>query len=298
MRHVALSQDFTAIASTSVLPRHLYVLMDNAPVAIHHVEAQAQRIVNKPDSAFPVNVEIYNILVPGNFVRQTTYPELRGVLSGTGDTLLIALSVLPTNGGLIVWKPITLDTIPFGHILTIADVVHDGVRRIEEYRKAGKPLDCLITSRINLFPIIKREERYWVPDTEVFTQYFVVQPLSTKSLAQADFVTINIKSPLVSPDAPWRTIRALLPAEINYEYTPYRGITLESIDKGVFAFWSSPFIGVSHPSRMHVGIGKFKYKPGIGIISGKYAQYFYNFNPFGYKINFNSITVNGKVMVR
>ena len=294
--NAAQCQTLSAIDSASIWPRRVYVALDNVPFAIHQV--QAQRTTQGANVASPVTVEIYNLLVPAAVARQLAYPNSRGELFVTGDTLLVTISVLPNKDGAVVWKPISLDTISARYMLSMTDVIRDGGQRIKEYRKAGKPKDHLLTSRINLFPIVQRQGRYWTPDAYVLTQYFIVQPLLTKSLALTDYVTINTKSPIVPVDATWRTIRALLPSKGNYEYSTAIGIVLEKTHQGMFEFWSRPQINVSHPGLRHFGIGSFEYKPGIGLVSGKYAQYFYELNPLDFQMNFDSVVIDGKVRLR
>ena len=293
----SLGQSFTAVDSASVWPRHAYVLLNDSNFPIHHV--LAQRTEKSKNTVSPLSVEIYNILVPAAIIYQmSSVARQSDTVFNLKDTLLITLSVLPNNKGKINWIPIDMDTIPVNHLLSLTDVVRDGKRRVEAYRLAGNPKDHLLTSRINLFPIVKRQGRFWTPSPYVLTEYFLIRSCVTKSLEGADYVVINDKSPLVPFDAPWRDIRELLPKKGNYEYSTAMGIVLSNKQRGVAEFWSRPEVNVSHPGLRHFGIGFFEYKPGIGLMSGKYPYYFHELNPLDSQIFFDHIIVDGKTMLR
>lgn len=294
----AKSQVLTAVDSASIWPRRVYVRLDECQFPIHY--AQAHQINNAPGKVPPVSIEIYNLLVPAGKVQQlfTSVAAHHKRVFGTEDSLLVTLSILPNSKGMIDWQPVDLDAIPAKHLVSTADIIRDGGERIEAYRSAGNPRDHLLTTRTNLFPIIRRQGRYWAPSSYVLTEYFLIQPRTTHSLAQADYVTINVKSPIISFGAPWRDIRALLPAKRNYEYSMAMGIALEGKHQGLFEFWSRPEINISHPGLRHFGIGVFMYKPGIGIVSGQYAQYFYKLNPLNWQITFDRIMVDNNTKIK
>jgi hypothetical protein len=293
----SLGQSFTAVDSASVWPRHAYVVLNDSHFPIHHVFAQR---TEKSASPMPsVSVEIYNLLVPAAIVHQmSSVAKQSDSVFNLKDTLLISLSILPNNKGKISWIPIDMDTIPVNHLLSLTDVVRDGKRRVELYRLAGNPKDHLLTSRINLFPIVKLQGRFWTPSTYVLTEYFLIRSYVTKSLESADYVVINDKSPTVPFDAPWRDIRELLPKKGNYKYSTAMGIVLSSKQRGIAEFWSRPEVNVSHPGLRHFGVGVFEYKPGIGLVSGKYAYYFHELNPLDSQIFFDHIVVDGKTVLR
>lgn len=298
--NVAWCQVLTAIDSASIWPHRVYVVLENAPFPIHHVQTQSTG--NKGNNSSTVTVEIYNLLVPAtsihNFIPASE--NIRGYLFTASDTLLITLSALPDDKGKIVWQPIDPDTISMRHRLSLVDVARDGARRLLAYRQAGKPPEHTLTTRINLFPVVQKQGRYWVPSSFVLTQYFLVQPRATSLLTHTDYVTINVKSPALSYDAPWRTMVALLPADSQQRYTRTMpiGIVREGTYRGMTEFWSRPPMTISHPGLRYFGIGIFEYKPGIGVISGGYAHYFQEFTPFFSRIFFDHVVVDGKAILR
>ncbi len=300
------AQAFTAIDSSSLWPSHAYVVLqaENALFPVHHVQAQGDRkgfYTNRPQLA---HLEIYNLLIPA-CISQQLINQHHTFLKN--DTLLISFSMLPDSSGNILWQPIDLDTIPTGHLRSLDTVVHEAMQRIVTYRQAGNPKDHRISTRFNLFPIIQRQGRYWVPKQNVLTQYFLVRTALTHSLVLNDYITINVKSPAISPSAPWRTIRALLPKKGNYPFSHAMGIARERSYQDVHKFWSRPEISVYHDSALppknniyssglrEFGIGAFEYKPRIGIVAGAYNSYFNLMNP---RVKFGAIIVDDKMRLR
>ena len=292
----------------------LYIVLRNASFPIHHIRAQA---LKSESSTKPVSLEIYNLLIPATTI-QTLAPTVdadtsQDVVLVPSDTLLITLSVLPNIEGVIEWKPISLDTISAGRLLPLSIVVKEARRCLAANRKTNSPQDCQQTRSRNLLPIVWREGRYWtpksvivsdsfrdglparmqrewpqVPSPYVMMQCFLIRSYATCYLDRADYVTINIKSPTLSFDAPWRVVRTLLPPKVNYTYSLGMGLVPEGVFEGVFEFWSRP----------RVSSGVFEYKPGIGLISGSYDDYFYDLNPVMPRLHFDDIVLDGKIRLR
>lgn len=303
-----------AIDSASHRYVRRYAVLKDVPFATHHIQALASGV---NDKSAPVYVEIYNILVPATRIKQSTphanTAQKQNAVFEKGDTLLVTLSILPNTKGIIEWEVIKPDTIANGQLLSVSDVVREGQQRLAAYRKAGSPKDYLLVSCVDLFPVVQRNGQYWtpksviapdpffdglpaymrrewyrVPSPYVLTQFFLIRSHATQYIDHADYMTINIKSPFLSSDAPWRTVRELLPATSHYEYSPAMGIVPEGVFRGVFEFWSRP----------RIGSGVFEYKPGIGLLSGSYNDYFYELDPGKPRLFFDRIIVDDKIHLR
>jgi hypothetical protein len=296
----AWGQGLTALDSASLWPPRVYVVLENAPFPIHHVQTQSTG--HKTNTSGTITVEIYNLLVPATDIRLfiPTSENIRGYGFTPGDTLLVTLSALPDATGNVVWQPIDPDTVATRCRFSLPDVVRDGARRVRAYRQAGNPPEHVLTTRINLFPIVRKQGRYWAPGPFVLTQYFLIRPRTTSRLARADYVTINVKSPALSYDAPWRTMLALLPADGQYRYTRAMpiGIVREGTYRGVTECWSRPSIMISHPGLRYFGMEIFEYKTGVGVVSGRYAHYFQDFTPFFSRMFFDHVIIDGKTLLR
>ncbi|WP_110980539.1 hypothetical protein [Hymenobacter sediminis] len=236
-------------------------------------------------------METYNLLIPAT----------AGKSWRKGDTLLIAFSLLPNKQGAITWSPLALDTLPAGMLRSLPEVVRDGFARVQAYDQAGKPRDHLLITQDRLLPVVRRAGRYWVPGPYVMTQYFRIRSQATSSLVQTDYVTINIKSPAVSSDAPYRTLRALFPPDVPYEWALFSpiGIVREGAYHGRYEFWSRPPWDMGHvPFSRYYGADIFEYKPGIGLLSGRYRWYFKELDWSKPNAYFDQITVDGHTQLR
>jgi|GEM_PF-4302669 len=296
----AQCQVFTATDSASIWPHRVYVVLEETPFPVHHVQSQSTG--NKTAQFGIVSVEIYNLLIPVSSIHKFI-PAEKNIYSNSfiaGDTLLITLSALPDNKGNVLWQPVDLDTISSRHRLSVMDVARDGAQRLLAYHQTGTPPNHALVTRTNLFPVVQRQGHYWTPSSFVLTQYFLVRSRATSSLIQTDYVTINVKSPVLSSDAPWRTMLALLPATSKHNYTRTMpiGIVREGTYRGMSEFWSRPSIMVSHPGLRDFGIGVFEYKPGFGVVSGQYAHYFQEFTPFFSRMFFSHVMLDGKRVLR
>lgn len=300
----AWSQEERSFGTAYQWPHQQYVVLSDSLFPLHHVLAQGTRQARWP-AVRPVaaaSLEIYNLFVPLTPQHPAKRPLTAiGATWHQGDTLLISFSLLPNNQGRIDWQPITLDTIPAGKLRSLLEVVHEGFARIRTYDQAGKPTNQLLTTQHQLLPIVRRHGQYWVPGPYVLTQYFRVRSTATRSLAHTDYVTINVKSPPVDWNAPYRTLRALLPSPLVYEHTPFlpMGIVRAGAYRGVYEFWSRSIWTTEHePNPLYYGVGIFEYKPAIGLLSGQYWAYFHLLDPGLTDIFFDRITVDEKTQVR
>ncbi|MGI4874311.1 MAG: hypothetical protein ACRYFX_24405 [Janthinobacterium lividum] len=300
----AWSQEERSFGTAYQWPYQQYVVLSDSLFPLHHVLAQGTRQARWPEVG-PVaaaSLEIYNLLVP----LTPKHPAERPLTATDatwhkGDTLLISFSLLPNNQGRISWQPITLDTISASKMRSLLEVVQEGFARIRTYDQAGKPTNQLLTTQRQLLPIVRRQGHYWVPGPYVLTQYFRVRSAATRSLAQTDYVTINVKSPQVDSNAPYRTLRALLPSPLVYKYTHAlpMGIIRAGAYRDVYEFWSrSPWTTEHEPNPLYYGSGIFEYKPSIGLLTGQYWAYFHLLDPGTADIFFDHITVDEKTHLR
>ncbi|WP_223654423.1 hypothetical protein [Hymenobacter psoromatis] len=144
--------------------------MTDSLFPVPHV--QAQSTAESLGIEGPVSLALLHLLVPA-FTGHRLAPPATGSPAAwlaKGDTLLVALSARPPNRGVIEWRPLDLDTIPAGQLRSLADVVRDGQQRSATYRQAGNPANRLPGPRLKLFPLVRRQGRYWVPGPVVLTE--------------------------------------------------------------------------------------------------------------------------------
>jgi len=249
----------------------MYIVLDKADFPIHHVRTQR----SGSSEIASAEVELYNLLFAQKS-RQRLPPELSRqgsdkVLLPT-DTLLITLSVLSDEQGRIHWYPVRLDSIPAQQQLSFAALVRNGYQLLQANEKL-LPTPWVpsrsLPRRRDIYPVVKRDGRYWTTDNYVLTEYFRVRVVPKAPLWASDNVTINYRSQVFSKEV----IRARRLLEDGLEERLATRYVLGGKIKGAYAFWSRPF-AASHAGLMDYGVGEFMYKPGIGLISGKYYVYF------------------------
>ena len=292
------AQDLTAIDSISIWPSRVYVVLpQDSLFTIHHVVAQAPGHWRNPTGT--VSLEIYDLLVPAAAVQRlipaSSSPS--NDLFIPGDTLLITLAILPTDVGTADWQPIALDTVPARCRLSVRDLVRDGLRHLSAYCAAGNAPNHLLLTRLNLFPVVRRQGQYWSPRSTVLTEYFLVRSLPVHLRTQINYAAINTKGPSLSRNAPWRVIGAWLPPEYQYRNLWPIGLVHDSVHTSMYSFWSRPPVGTTHPTLRYFGSGQFIYKPGIGLISGKYPTYS-SISGLILPDRFDHIIVDGRVRLR
>jgi hypothetical protein len=293
----ASAQSLSAIDSVSIFPNHVYVLLQDSIFPIHHI--QAKTAPDNRSEERSITLEIYNLLLPATTVNRLVTSS--DIFLQKSDSLLITLSILPDSQGNINWRLINLDTISSKYHTSLRKVIQDGAKRLAVYTRMGRPQDHLIVSRTNLRPIVKRQGQYWTPIDDVFTEYFLIRSRKISDLSQADYMTINIKGPMVAYDAPYRTLRSLLPLGISYTYTHTlpMGIVLSSKHNGIYQFWSRAQATPLHVPGLHYyGNEIFEYKPGIGIISGSYHSYYYSASNVELPAFFKNVLLDGNNRLR
>lgn len=209
-------------------------------------------------------IEIINILIPFAQIYQLK-PSFKkeSVNSTKGDTLLIAMSLLPYTTGDIQWKLIQLDTISVERLHSLSSIVKIGFERINLYRKAGSPGSHTILCQDDLKPIVHWHGKYWIPSPYVLTEYFQIHSYPTEMFSATDMATINIKSHPFTKEALLQEKRL----RTSNTHAQLDGIssgnTLQRYSKGQYEFWSNPSVMLSHPDALHYGSREFIYQPGI-----------------------------------
>jgi len=249
-------------------PTASYVILNLARPDIHHV--LTERTGDNYIGITSAKVEIYNILRP--------QPKQPGKPST--DTLLISLSILPLPDGQLVWKSIQADSLSKLPLLSIDALTKLANERIISYFHKGKPLNRVELSRDSIVPIVQRGNRYYLANTYVLTSFFIVRPHTIHSLNQADMATIDSNSPLFSADSLLNVASSQSGNKHAQLWAAVQtGNIIQSKSSGYYEFWSNPRPS-SHANWLYYGMDRFLYKPGIGIVSGKYEAFFSERNQF------------------
>ena len=253
-------------------PGRAYVVLRGAPFPVHHVRADCS------GEGFlfvaPMRVEVLNLLVPPAVWRGWAAPP-PGVW-GPADTLLVVFSVLPDARGAVHWDRLAPDTLPTDQLLPLRALVRAGAAAVAVSLRPGASLDHELTTSERLVPVVYRHGAYWAPRSGVLTQYVRVRTRAARRLAWPDYATLDVGRPRVDRDAPWRTIRALLPADAPYpfrRFLPPLGLAVQEALGGVYTCWSRPEQTTSHPGARLSGLGTFDYRPGVGVLHGTYPGY-------------------------
>ena len=229
-------------------------------------------------------VDIVNIFLPANFVRQTLRQtqdlQLLNGLFGR-ERLLVTMAVLPLpQSGQVRWVPIDLDSIRTRQVSwqTVAD---DCYTRLFNYKAVAVPgvRDEDKHRRMDFYPVIKRGTQYLTPAHQVLTDYFVVLPRPTWFPTLADNVTINCLARPFTP-ADLACLAAQQPTPVSPPHSPFAPqweltdkLLLQQMDGGVYTFWSVPHFA-SHGGVYESGAVEFQFQPTVGLVSGKYPAYF------------------------
>jgi hypothetical protein len=243
--------------------RPQYLLLADYPHAVHHVVTQ--RTGTQYLHITPVTVEIFNLLLPR---------------PASADSLLITCSLLPDVLGPLQWRQVQLDSIPPSQLLSRAQLLREAQQRLMAFEQAGRPFSRTLLSSQDVLPLVKRENKYYLPRATVLTSFFLLKPGAVHTIAQASLALIDVKSPVFATDD---LLQALIKRTGNSHAQLWAGVRagnlLQGRQHGHYEFWSSvqPY---SHPSLLHQVLVGFLYQPGIGIVSGKYEAYFAAYDQF------------------
>lgn len=195
------------------------------------------------------------------------------------DQLLVTMALLPNKStGFVAWEPIEADTLKNKPQVALNKVLQDCYARLFAY-KAAQPYVNAMTRRLDFRPVILRDGRYWTTHNTVLTEYFLVRGQPLWFLTGTDNVTINyhaqpfprsefyaLKQRLTAA-FPTQHDRPLIEGELQTK------MLLEKKEGQTYFFWSIP-PRVSDADITCFGAVDLQFREGIGIISGKYPDYF------------------------
>lgn len=273
-----------------------YLMLPDSGYLLHHVTgARKAEAAPPPYEAQGVPgpgaavVEFYNLLLPGPQVLPSLPTGSVSAVLGPTDTLLITFALLPFKNGTIAWERVALDTVR-GFRYTLPEFAREAHARIQAYRQAGSPGQAELLYRSDIRLIVRRNGEYWTPQPFVLTGYFVVKPQRNNTFTKFDLATINIRKKVFSKDKLMRQHGE----KYVYGLRKYAaGNVLTHKEKDEYDFWLSPSVVSSHPSSVNFGYSNFRYKPGIGIISGTFENYFTVLGIPSFRF-FDVLTIDGR----
>ena len=227
------------------------------------------------------SLDLINVIIPESFVLRKLLDnkDMGNLGLFVHDELLVTMAVLPDLAtGQVQWVPIQLDSVASGRKVTWETVANDCYTRLFNYKAVGGPEIDWSRRRMDLRPVIKRGQQYFTPRQQVLTEYYVLRNHPTWYPTVGDNATINC---LAKPFAPVDYEQALESATLvspNKQVPRIRGelgtkLLLQKIDGDVYTFWSlTPTI--AHGSVAEFGVGDLRFKPKVGLVSGRYAAYF------------------------
>lgn len=178
----------------------------------------------------------------------------------------------------------------------MCELVCEAARDLKKYELADRPVEHELIARDDLVPIIQRGCRYWVPSPYILTEYFTVAPQATEQFTASDLATINVRG----KSFPKEDLLAQARKAANKPRLPLdavqAGNILQRSRNGFCEFWSNLRRDVEHPAPLHGGSGSFLYKPGIGLVSGLYNDYFSMDARLVSRKFFDILSIDGKLV--
>ncbi|MDJ0364498.1 hypothetical protein QMK33_04990 [Hymenobacter sp. H14-R3] len=255
-----------------------YVEITNVGLSATHVQTRRMR---QGKSEF---VDIINVLADNIFfLRQEASFAGSGLNDPyVSDQLLVTMAVLPDPAtGRVMWVPLDPDSLATQHTASLTAVLHDCYARLFAY-KAALPYANALTRRLDLRPVIWRAGRRWTTRNMVLTEYFLVRRKPQWFIEGSDNVTLNYKARVFSRadlTALQRRVAVAFPKE--EERPPVDGelqtkLLLERQDGLTYSFWSTqPQVTDLEPELVYSGVVELQFRPGIGMVSGKFPTYFH-----------------------
>jgi len=253
-----------------------YVVIPTKEVKATHVKTK--RMGRKGDEF----LDLVNIILPESYILQKLVDSKDAGATGlfNHDKLLITMAVLPDLvSGQVQWVPIKLDSVPSAQQVEWKTLAADCYTRLFNYKAVGGPEIDWSRRRLDLSPVIKEGSQYFTTRQAVLTEYFLLRDYPTWYPTSGDNATINrLARPftpadylkelgLVAASAPSNKRPPLLRAELGTK------LLLQEIENGVYTFWSlRP--NIPHGGLAEFGVGSLRFKPDVGLVSGKYASYF------------------------
>jgi hypothetical protein len=250
------------------LPSTAYVLLPtNGPIV-------TQVTTRRTGAKGMEYLDLINVILPESFVRQQLTQSHDIGFTGLfiHDELLVTMAVLPEHtSGRVRWVPVKPDT--------LAASRKDCYTRLFNYKAMGGPEVDWSRRRMDLHHIIQRGTRYFTTQQPVLTEYYVLRSHPTWYPTIGDNATINCQARAFTKRdyaKQLETIKASVPP--GQPVPRLRGelgtkLLLQDKEKGIYTFWSlAP--SIMDGGIIEFGAGELRFKPAVGIISGKYASYF------------------------
>lgn len=250
-----------------------YVVLDSVVGPVHRV--RAHRGVGSQGQ----QLEVFNVMVPPSLV-QGLAQDLSHPSRCAGDELLIAMAILPNLAtGNITWQPIALDSLAASQRLLLSVLQKECVQQVYRYKERGSPPMYSESRRMDVVPIVYQQGRYWTVSNPVLTEYFLLRNKPAEPAEKSDYVTLNMSAPLFTKaDFHRKAQLSTAHQTTNYAYLALRGqltskYFLNNKTGDTHEFWSLPPI-ISDGRFAYSGSGEILFKPHIGVLSGKYSDYF------------------------
>ena len=223
-------------------------------------------------------IDLVNVFADSSFWLHQPNAAL-GNRFAFSDQLLMTMAVLPDAAtGRVTWEPLATGALAAAQQVPIGAVLQDGYARLSAYRP-GIIDFANATRRFDLRPVVRRDGQYWTTRNPVLTEYFVVSAQPRWFPTSTDAVTINYRARPFSPAdlaALEQRLRAALPTEAarpNAAGEVAERLLLEKQEGATYTFWSLP-PQVSDADLTATGVVALQFRPGIGVVSGKYPGYF------------------------
>lgn len=227
-------------------------------------------------------LELLNVLLPNAFVRQKLL-DTQDITLLTGlhsqDELLITLAVLPDpRSGQVTWVPIDPDSVATRQV-PWPRVAADCYTRLFNFEAARSEPDTYAHRRMDFCPVIKRGNQYFTPRYQVLTEYFVLRNYPTWYPTSGDNALINCLAQPFTPLNYAEQQTAVAASGLKDQPEPFLRweltgrLLLWKATREEYTFWSMPR-AIAHGGVAEHGVEEFRFRPRIGLVSGKYPSYF------------------------
>lgn len=258
------------------LPSTAYVLLPtNGPIV-------TQVTTRRAGAKGMEYLDLINVILPESFVLQQLTQSHDIGFTGLfiHDELLVTMAVLPEqNSGRVRWIPVKPDTLATSRKVAWDVLAADCYTRLFNYKAIGGPEVDWSRRRMDLHPVIQRGTRYFTTQQPVLTEYYVLRNHPTWYPTIGDNATINCQArPFTKSDyaKQLESIKASVPP--GQPAPRLRGelgtkLLLQNKEKDIYTLWSlAP--SIMDGGIIEFGAGELRFKPAVGIISGKYTSYF------------------------
>lgn len=253
-----------------------YVVLPTSEFNVSHVKTK--RAIAQGEEF----LDFINVILPESFVLQklTASRDIGATGLFVHDELLVTMAVLPDrNTHKVEWVEMKSDTLSSNRQVSWPEVANDCYSRLFNYKAVGGPEVDFSRRRTDLRPVIKRGTHYFTTKQSVLTEYYVLRNYPTWYPTAGDNATINCLARVFTRSDYAKELEVSLASAPPGQPAPRlraelgTKLLLQKIDKGIYTFWSL-LPTIADAGVAGFGAGDLRFKPGIGLISGKYAAYF------------------------